>query len=253
MSKKLKNMSLIVVLVARSNIKTRKLISICYQQKTATETFASKMPVNDNDMHGQATMVQTTHNDFKRIPPDATYEEVNIERNKAITMYNQNVAYIQGIARNIVLATGDINEGIDLVLRCGYRIKKIGDKPPRYFKVTGGIECADISTKSAGDRACYIRQYGETPGKDIAPTDIIDTLVSLETDIHVSNLESCKVYAFREAIILPVGRSSKSSPSDTTVVKKSVTPRASTKAHKAIFVNGAENYTWSKWVYVVIL
>jgi hypothetical protein len=253
MSKKHKNMSLIVVLVARSNMKTQKLVNICNLQKTAGETFASQMPVNDNDMHDQAAIVDSTYIDFKGVPPTATYEEVNTERNKAILMYNQNVAFIQGKARNIVLATGDINEGIDLVLRCGYRIKKVGSKPPRHFKASPGIECVDLSTKAVNDRAAYIRQYGETPTKGVPPTDIIDTIVSLETDIHVSNLESGKRYAFREASIIPVGRSSKSVSANKTIVKKGVTPSVSTKAHKAVFVNGAENYQWSDWIHVVAL
>jgi hypothetical protein len=181
------------------------------------------------------------------------HEEVILECNKAIAMYNKNAHFIQGVARDAATKAGDINVGIDLVLRCGFGIKDIGIKPPRIFKATPGIEFADISTKSMGDRAGYIRQYGETPTKGVPPTVFEDLIFSLEADIRISNLVSGKIYGFREAVILPVGRSSKKPPYADNENTKRASVSASTSAHKAIYVNGTEHYIWSDWIYVVIL
>ncbi|MGD0711740.1 MAG: hypothetical protein ABR968_11260, partial [Bacteroidales bacterium] len=161
--------------------------------------------------------------------------------------------FIQGVARDAATKAGDVSAGIDLAQRCGFKIKNVGIKPPRHFKATPGVEFVDISTKSMGDRAGYIRQYGKTPTKGVPPTDFEDPIFSLEADIHITNLESGKIYGFREAVILPVGRTSKKSPSADTENMKRASVSASTSAHKAVYVNGAEHYIWSGWIYVVVL
>lgn len=37
--------------------------------------------------------------------------------------YNKNAAYIQGVARDAAIAAGDVNVGINIVLKAGYRLK----------------------------------------------------------------------------------------------------------------------------------
>jgi hypothetical protein len=253
MSAKMKNMPLLVVLGMRSNIKTLKLINLCNLQKTSTETFAADMPVDDSDMHAQASVVDNTNINYGSVPPTAMHEEVILERNKAIAMYNKNASFIQGLARDAATNAGDISVGIDLAQRCGFRIKNVGIKPPRHFKANPGVECVDISTKSMGDRAGYIRQYGKTPAKGVPPTVFEDPVFSLEADIHIKNLASGSIYGFREAIILPVGRSSKKPPYADNENTKRASISAATSTHKAVYVNGAEHYIWSDWIYVVVL
>jgi hypothetical protein len=160
--------------------------------------------------------------------------------------------YIQGIARNAAIAAGDVNVGIQVVIRCGYKVKKTKAPSTRVFKVTpSGVEAVDISTKAVGPRVCYIRQYGITSTKGVPPTVFAELLISLEADIHVNNLKSGTIYGFREATVLPIKRTSATTP--TTLVKKAATPTVATSTHKATFTDGAtSHYTWGNWVYVIV-
>jgi hypothetical protein len=208
--------------------------------------------VNDTTIKGQATTLSNTYDNFLGKPPTATSAQVTTARNTCINSYNQNAMYIQGIARNAAIAAGDVSVGIQVVIRCGYKVKKTGTKAPRQFKVTpSGVGAVDITTKAVAPRASYIREYGITTAKGVVPTAPAELLISLEADIYVYNLKSGSIYGFREASILPTKRTTPTvlTPS---LVKKTATPTIATTAHKVTFGDGAEHYTWSNWVYVVI-
>ena len=85
----------------------------------------------------------------------------------------------------------------------------------------------------------------------VAPTVISDPIFSLEADIHISNLKSGTIYGIREASILPVKRTS-ATTNTTSIAQKTAAPTVANKAHKATFSDGANHYTWSDWIYVVV-
>jgi hypothetical protein len=150
------------------------------------------------------------------------------------------------------VAAGDVTAGIQVVIRCGYKVKKTAVPAPRHFKVTQkGIGAVEITTKAVGKSASYIRVYGTTPTKGVPPTTIAEVLVSIEADIFVNNLKSGTIYAFREASILPTKRTTPNilTPS---LAKKTATPTIATTTHKVTFGDGAEHYSWSDWVYVIV-
>ena len=210
-------------------------------------------PVSDTTIKGQASTLQTLSNQSESALPLATKMQVTTQRNICIASYNQNAGYIQGIARAAAVAAGDVTAGIQVVIRCGYKVEKAGIKAPRHFTVKPkGIGAVDITTKAVGSKAGYIREYGTTPTKGVPPTTIAEVLVSLEADIYVNNLKSRTIYAFQvEATTLPTKRITPNivTPS---LAKKTATPTVATTSHKVTFSDGNEHYTWSDWVYVVI-
>jgi hypothetical protein len=247
-----KNLPLITVLLASKKTKTPTLIKDCNLQKTIGDPLVVAPPVTDVTIKGQATNLDNIYDGFLGKPPTATSAQVTTARNICINSYNQNAMYIQGIARNAAIAAGDVSVGEQVVIRCGYKLKKIGVKAPRQFKVTpSGVGAVEITTKAVAPRACYIREYGIATAKGVVPTAPAELLISLEADIYVYNLKSGSIYGFREASVLPTKRATTGIvvPS---VAKKAATPTIATTTHKVTFGDGAEHYNWGNWVYVVI-
>jgi hypothetical protein len=248
-----KNLPMITVLLASKKTSTSTLIKDCNLQKTAGDPLVVAPPVNDTTMKSEAATLQTIYNESESPLPTASKLQVTTQRNICIAAYNQNAGYIQGIARAAAVAAGDVTAGIQVVIRCGYKVKKASVPAPRHFKVTPkGVGGVDIVTKAVGKRASYIREYGITPTKGVPPTTIAEILVSLEADIFVNNLKSGSIYGFREASVLPTKRTTPNvvNPS---LAKKTATPTVATTSHKVTFTDGAEHYTWSDWVYVIVL
>jgi hypothetical protein len=248
-----KNLPMITVLLASKKTSTSTLIKDCNLQKTAGDPLVTTPPVNDTTMKSDASTLDTLYTESESPLPTATKLQVTTQRNICIAAYNQNAGYIQGIARAAAVAAGDVTAGIQVVIRCGYKVKKASVPAPRHFKATPkGVGGVEITTKAVGKRASYIRQYGTTTAKGVAPTTIAEVLVSLEADIYVNNLKSGTIYAFREASVLPTKRSTPIVvvPS---LALKTATPTIATTSHKVTFSDGAEHYTWSDWIYVIVL
>lgn len=252
MASLVKNLPLITVLLASKKTTTPTLIKDCNLQKTLGDPLVVAPPVSDVTIKGQATTLDNTYDGFLGKPPTSTSAQVTTERNICINSYNQNALYIQSIARNAAIAAGDVSVGIQVVIRCGYKVKKTKAPTTKAFKVTPfGIEAVAITTKAVGSRAGYIRQYGTTPTKGVPPTVFAELLFSLEADIVVNNLKSGSIYGFREATVLPIKRTPTTTP--TSLVKKASTPTVASSAHKATFTDGAtSHYTWGNWVYVIV-
>jgi hypothetical protein len=248
-----KNLPLIVVILADAKQPVSKLIESAQLVKTTGDPLANMPPVTDTVIHGQASTLETMHTNFKMIPPTATSKQVNQQHNILTNSYNKIALYIQGVARDAAIAAGDVNAGIQVVLRCGFKVKKAKSPVNRQFKVSNaGPGAVDISTKSVAIHAGYVRQYGSTTAKDVPPAVTQELLITLEVDVHINNLKSGTIYAFREAIVLPVKRTTAGSM-HTTNTQKMATPTIATKAHKATFSEGAaSHYVWSEWIYIVI-
>jgi hypothetical protein len=245
-----KNLPLITVLMATKKTSTTALIKMCNLQKTLGDPLVVAPPVSDTTIKSQAATLETLNNESETNPPTATKLQVTTQRNICINSYNQNAAYIQGIARNAAISSGDVSVGEQVVNRCNYKYKKTKAATTRAFKVTNvGVGAVQITTKAVAVKAGYIRQYGPTTAKGVPPAVIAEDLYTLEVNVYLSNLKSGTMYAFREATILPLSRATTSS-TPTTVVKKVATPIVATKSHKVSFTDGTEHYSWSNWFYL---
>lgn len=248
----IKNLPMITVLLATKKTTTPMLIKMCNLQKTVGDPLVVSPPVSDTTIKSQAATLETIYNASESTPPTATKLQVTTQRNICINSYNLNAMYIQGVARNAAISAGDVSAGEQVVTRCNYKYKKPKAPTNRVFKATPlGAGAVEITTKAVGSRVSYIRQYGITPTKGVPPTVFAELIISLEANIYINNLKSVTVYGFREATVLPVGRSTtKGTP--ITAVKKVATPTVSTKTHKATYTDNSEHYNFGEWIYVVV-
>jgi hypothetical protein len=249
-----KNLPLIVVLLAKKTWSTLTLADDTQHVKTTGDPLATTPPVTDAVIHGAASTLTTMYTGYKASPPTYTKQQVKQQRNIVITMFNKLALYIQSVARDAAIAAGDVQAGEAVVTRCGFKIKKPASKPPKFFKVLSKIVgSVDVTTKVVNSRAGYIRVYGTTPTKGTPPATLSEPIFSLETKVHIDNLKSGTIYGFREAIILPVKRNPVN-PDAVITTGKTIKETASFKGNKAYFTDGAaSHYIWSEWVYVVVM
>jgi hypothetical protein len=221
------------------------------RQNTASNLLLPDMPNEDTVVHGQATQIIKVYNNFKAKPPTATKQELDKEISKGATMYNTNVGYIEPRARQVAQDSGFIEDGIQLVNNSGYYLKS-----PRSSTESGfdgeceGAGSIKITTKAVAPRAIYVRQYGLATEEGVVPVKTEELLIGSETTIYVEGLLKLKVYAFREAYILPITRKAEDGSPDTKLEKKA-TKKIITSAHRRVFdITKPTLYKWGPWIWV---
>ncbi|MGD0711034.1 MAG: hypothetical protein ABR968_07600 [Bacteroidales bacterium] len=250
----IKNLPLIVVLLAKKTWSTLTLCDDAQHIHTSANPLTNTPPVTDAALHSQATVTMNTYDAYKAVPPTATKSQVTTQRNILINMFNKVALYVQGVARDAAIAAGDVTAGMTVVSGVGFKIKKAAARVPKFFRVVSKIVgTVDITTKVVNAKAGYVRQYGTTPTKGVPPTTLSETIFSLESNVHIDNLKSGSIYGFREAIILPI-KKIPVNPDSVIATGKTVKGTAIFTGHKAIFTEGvATHYVWSEWVYVVVM
>jgi len=158
--------------------------------------------------------------------------------------------YVEDTANT--LAAGDLSKAEQIIASSGYRLKKKGIAHPRSFEVVeSGPGWVHLRVKAVGKRAGYAWRYGITTAKGTLPTTWSKVIFTLETEVVITNLKSATIYGFQEASILPVAHTSKTNIAPT-ASSKTVTPAATTKAHKATFSDGQEPLQFSDIVYYIV-
>jgi hypothetical protein len=249
----LHNSALLTVLLADVNENRLKLAQRAAGQNTSGNPLLAGIFVSDTAMHALGTDLLTEETKFKAKPPTSTKALVNSKALLLCTAYNKNAAYIQGVARDLVISSGDINQGINLILNAGYFYKQAKSPTKSGFDVDNeGSGKVKVNTIAVAPHAGYIRQYGITATKGVPPDQCSELLFSLEVDVILAGLTSGTILAIREASILPAG-SSANSGSNSTNVEKLATQTTVGKAHHPIFNHGAtSHYQWSEWLYIVV-
>jgi len=157
---------------------------------------------------------------------------------------------VQDVANKVAISNGSVSKGEAVVERCGFKLKKKGEKPSRAFEVVeSGPGWIHLRVKSVGIKAGYLWRFGITSEKNKAPGVFLPILFTLECDIIITNLTSGVLYGYQVASILPVSRTPETDPALTTVTKKS-SVMLSTKSKKASFTVGVDPYNWSDIMYV---
>ncbi|HEX7414048.1 MAG TPA: hypothetical protein VF411_08375 [Bacteroidia bacterium] len=254
----MKNIPKIQVLGVSAQTPTETLINDALLVKTTGDAVAGGAPVTDLVLHGAANTLQTIYTGYHASPPTYISGQVTTQKNIVVAFYNQNVGYMKGVVNAAAVTAGDVTVGNAVVTRCGFKLKRKGLKGTKTFKGTSTIAGKiDITTKSVGPRATYIRQYGVTPTKDVPPVaPNPDFIISLTADASITNLKSGSIIAIREATIVPVPRKKKtgtgSSIGTPPATGRASTPNTSTNAKKAVFTDGAVHYIFSNWIYVTV-
>jgi len=250
------NASAITVKLANPKMNVLKLAQLAARQNTAGNPLLAGIFVADAAMHTLGANLNDEYTKFKASPPASTKALVNSRINLLCNAYNKNAGFIQAAARDLVISSGDINQGINLVENSGYLQKNPRSATLKGFKVVpDGVGAVLISTKAVARNAIYIRLYGIAPAKDVVPPPeaIRPLLISHEADIRLINLKSVTCYAFCEGSLLPISRKPDSG-TPTTEVEKAATPSAFTKAHKRTFIDSDQPaYFFGPWKWVVVL
>ncbi len=255
MSKELKISGITVLKLSREG-KIVDLIEAALLQNASSVPALSSISHNDAAMHQFGTTLQTVHTQFKAKPPLATKSDVSLAVGNLVDAYDENVSEIQIISRKKAKIAGDVNVGINIVLKAGYKLKSPKSPTQNSFEVEsyrpGAVK---IKTKAVAHHATYIRQYGKAPAKGVVPEDkdIEELMISPENNIRLGGLDSGYWYAFREASILPISRKTDSG-TPLTNVEKMATPNAIENAHHRFFESKDKfRYNYGQWIWVLIL
>ena len=219
--------------------------------KTGGDPDVTNPPVADDDLYEQANAALTVQTQRQTNQSKSLTSESNELTDIVRVSYSSNAAYIEMIANKVVRTTGSYDAGLNVVQRCGYRVKTKGELHPRSFEVVdSGQGWFHLRVKSVGKRAGYLWRLGITTERGVMPTVFLPILFTLECDVVIMNLESGSIYGLQSASILPVAQTKNSDPSQT-LSSKSATVTVSTKANKPTFNAGDDPYQWSDFIYEV--
>jgi hypothetical protein len=241
----------IVVIHDLSNTDNTTVCTTALGTKTDGDPDVTNPPVKDTDIYKEANdalAVQTQRqtNQSKSLTSQSN-ELTDIVR----VSYSSNAAYIEQIANKVVRTTGSYDAGLNVVQRCGYKVKTKGELHPRSFEVVAsGPGWFHLRVKAVGRRAGYLWRLGITTEKGVMPTQFLPIFFTVECEVVIINLESGSIYGLQSASILPVAQTKNSDPSQT-LSSKTATVSVSTKANKATFSAGDDPYQWSDFIYEV--
>ncbi|MEI8203385.1 MAG: hypothetical protein WCH34_10265 [Bacteroidota bacterium] len=254
MSKELQISGLIVLKLDR-NGNVLEIAEAAMEQNASSVPALSGISHDDAEMHVLGTELRTVNTKYQSNPPTATRGDVEVAVNNVVDAYDDNAGDIQKIARQQAKLAGDVNVGINIVTKAGYKLKSPKGAMFNGFDVQpDGEGAVKIKTKAVAPRAIYIRQFGKASGKNVEPikANLEELLISTENDIRVDELESGSWYAFREATVLPISRKAKSG-TPTTNVGKNATLSLATKAHRRTYHGGGvSNYKFGGWIWVLV-
>jgi hypothetical protein len=248
----MENLKVIEVVTETDKMSVPELIEAATLVKTTGDAIAGGAPVTDLVLHGAANTLQTLYNGSLASPPTVLKKAVTTQFNIVKTMYNKNAGYMKGVANDAAIAAGDVGAGTVVVIRCGFKLKHDRTPTTKGFKATSTIvNQVDITTKSVGVGAIYIREYGITLTKDVPPTMFAELLISKRIGVSITNIKSGTIIAIREASILPIPR--KKASTSTSATARSASTTAATKGEKVVFSDGAtSHYNYGNWIYVVV-
>lgn len=163
-----------------------------------TAADMAKLPVTTANMLLQAGALEATH----------TTRETNksgsltaLELDQAATLMNtlQDTAFfVEGFANN--KAAGDTAIALQIIAGVGFSIKKAFVQHQRSFEVVSTAKgLANLRTVSAGKRAAYLWAWSADEGKTWS-----FPMVTIGSEVIISNLKSAVNYSFRYAAVVPV-------------------------------------------------
>lgn len=226
--------------------------SVCNEAlgtKTAGDADVTDPPVTDTVLHQQANDALAVQQKRQIDHSPSLTAQANELTEKVRYSYFKVAGYVQDVANDVVISTGSYDAGLNVVLRCGYKLKSKGEKHPRGFEVVAsGPNWIHIRVKAVAKRAGYMWRLGITDEKGVKPTVFLPIIFTLECEVVILNLTSGEIYGIQYASILPVAQTKNSDPSQT-IASKAATVTVSTKANKATVTMSDDPYQWSDFIY----
>ena len=219
--------------------------------KTTGDVDVTDPPIDDTVMHAQGGKITTVHAQRTTNSSKQLTAQEKIEVNTGKRYYKKTGLYILGIAIDKAIEVGDINAGIAVVERCGYKIKKTGSRPGREFEIIAfGPGWFHVRVKSAGKKAGYIWRIGVTTEKGVISETFISTFHTTECELIITAIASGVIYCIVEATVLPV-------PKKTTKTKGAIhltnemSLQSSAGTTKPSYALGSDPYNWTDPIFHV--
>ncbi len=251
----LKNMQSIGIKELSVKDKVSKVIKDSLGLSTSGVTEMSDCTTTDTMVHNEANLLLTMSAGSERKPQFYTNAEVTGQKNITVKLYNKVIRFMKGAANDKATQTGDINDGIALVLSCGAHLsKKVTSEQPDFGVTGSGENWVKIHVRKIVEGAeghifkcAIVSEKGDVP----ADTDC-KYLFSLEGTIEIHNMPSGKILAINHASILPVSHTKPKSEDDAAKMKKATVLPLSDAKHPVFYFNSPDPYNWNGWIYVVI-
>jgi len=219
--------------------------------KTTGDLDVTDPPIDDTVMHAQGGKITTVHAERITNRSKQLTAQEKLEVNTGKRYYKKVGLYIQGIATDVAIAAGDLNAGIAVVERCGYKVKKIGSKPGREFEIVAyGPGWFHVRVKSVGRETAYIWKIGVTTQKGVKPETFGSEFITTECELIVNGIESGKIYYIVEATVLPVPKKNTKTKSAIHLTNE-MSLQTSAGTNKPSYTYGSDPYNWTDPIYHV--
>jgi hypothetical protein len=251
----LKNMQSIGIKELSVNDKVSKVIKDSLGLSTSGVAEMSGCTTTDTMVHDAADLLQTMESGSLRKPQLYTNPEVTGQKIITVRLYNKVINFMKGAAKDKATQTGDINDGIALVLSCGAHLtKKFSGSQPDFGVTGSGENWVKIHVRKIVEGAeGHIFKCAIVSEKDAVPADTdCKYFFSLEGTIEIHNIPSGKILAINHASILPVSHTKPKSEDDAAKMKKATVLPLSDSKHPVFYFNTPDPYNWNGWIYVVI-
>jgi len=250
----IKNLGKIHVMRVSMRTPTQTLINNGLTVKTAGDPDVTAPPVTDAVFQLQVTKLQTMLTGSKLSPPTYTTGQVKTQKSIVVTSYNKIAANVEGVAEDVAITAGDINAGITVVTRVGFKTGKKGTGKRPDFGVTAtgpGFVQVHVKKDVKGNeghlfRVAIVAAKGTLPAKAT-----LITYYTLACDIIIQDLPTAAILAIQHANVVPATHGKKASITPPLTGKKAA-PVTVSKAHHPVFsYANPDPYTWSDFIYGV--
>ena len=251
----MKNLPKIQVSLKTKEMTTLEFISAVQSVKTTGDPDAGNPPVADATLYAAAGILQTIHNNRNTKPPISTADEEIVQRNLLERLYNKVGMYVQGVAKDVAVTTGDAASGNAVVNRVGYKLKKRNTGKKTDFGVmNAGPNFVQLHVKKAKKGVeAHLWRFAITTEKGVAPAKtILITICTIECDVIIRGIASGSILAVQHASVIPVRHTKKLSGSNPENGKKVSLIAQNEAKHPVFNMASPDPYTWTDFLYVGI-
>ncbi|MBI3500168.1 MAG: hypothetical protein HY063_00075 [Bacteroidetes bacterium] len=214
----------------------------------------SAPPVSDGTLQAKATSLLTDYGTWLKTKDPALEKQIKRKRNDLILQLDKDADYLQGVARDVAVAAGDVTAGEAVVIRIGFTLKKKSPSHPRDFeflKAEKGSFHVRVKSASKG-RSTYVYEYGITTDEDVMPAKWEKPVSLPVTELIVSGLKAGTIIGVRYTVVLPPSHTKKTAAKMSATTDKNATILTTNKAKKVTVTHGTELYNFSEILYIAI-
>ena len=227
------------------------IADMCNGVKTAGDVDVTDPPITDTVMHAQGGKITTIHAQRTTNSSKQLTAQEKLEVNTGKRYYKKVALYVQEIAIDKAIEAGDINAGIAVVERCGFKVKKVGSKPGREFEIIAfGPGWIHVRVKSEGAKAAYIWRIGATTEKGVKPETFISVFYTKECEIIITSIVAGVIYGIQEASIMPVPKKNTKTKGAIHLTNEISLP-TSAGTSKPSYALGSDPYNWTDPIFQI--